>query len=150
MRAVLDDIDLALIRALRTDARRSIRQLAEEVHISRSSAHSRVRALQDAGIIVGYSADVDLAKAGFPVRAMLAVDTGATPDGSELADAIAKIPFVARVLTIAGDVDYLVEIAAPSHEQLSDVVLRGVLKLPGVTSVRTHLVIGERARDPLA
>ena len=146
---MLDDIDLALIRALRADARRSIRQLADEVHVSRSTAHSRVRALQEAGIITGYSVDVDLAGAGFPVRAVLAVDTGATPSGSELADALAEIPFVARVLTIAGEVDYLVEIAAPSHDELSDVVLRRVLKLPGVTSVRTHLVIGERARDPL-
>lgn len=145
----LDDIDLALLRALRQDARRSIRQLAEEVHISRSSAHTRVRALVDAGVITGFSTDVDLGKAGLPVHAVLAIDTGATPAGSELATELASIPFVSKVLTIAGDVDYIVEISAPSHEVLSEIVLRGVLKLPGVTSVRTHLVIAERARDPL-
>lgn len=146
---MLDDIDLALIRALRADARRSIRQLAEEVHVSRSTAHTRVRALQEAGVITGYSAEVDLARAGFPVRAMLAVDTGASPSGSELAQALVEIPFVARVLTIAGEVDYLIEIAAPSHDELSDVVLKRILKLPGVASVRTHLIIGDRGHDPL-
>ncbi|NLT25511.1 MAG: Lrp/AsnC family transcriptional regulator [Microbacteriaceae bacterium] len=146
---VLDEIDLAIVRALRRDARRSVRQLAEEVHISRSSAHTRVRALIDSGVIVGFAAEVELAKLGLPVRAMLAVDTGASPEGSELAAALAAIPHVARVLTIAGEVDYLVEIAAPSHEALSEVVLRRVLKLPGVTSVRTHLVIGETEADPV-
>ena len=147
---MLDEIDLAIVRALRRDARRSVRQLAEEVHISRSSAHTRVRALLDAGVITGFAAKVELVKLGLPVRAILAVDTGASPAGSELAAELARVPHVARVLTIAGDVDYLVEIAAPSHEALSEVVLRRVLKLPGVASVRTHLVIGEREHDPVA
>lgn len=145
---MLDEIDLAIVRELRRDSRRSLRQLAEAVHISRSSAHTRVRALQDAGVVTGFGAEVDLAQVGLPVRAVLAIDTGATPTGSELAEAIGALPFVTRVLTIAGDLDYLVEIAAPSHDALSEVVLRRLLKLPGIASVRTHLVIGAVDIEP--
>lgn len=139
----LDEVDQALIAELRGDARLSIRALAERVHISRSSAHARLQALHDAGVIIGYRAEVDLQKIGLPVRAILVIDTGASPAGSELAAEIAAVPYVVRALTIAGDIDYVVEVAAPSHSDLSDIVLKRVLKLDGVVSVRTHLIIGE-------
>lgn len=139
----LDEVDQALIAELRSDARLSIRALAERVHISRSSAHARLQALHDAGVITGYRAEVDLQKIGLPVRAILVIDTGASPAGSELAAEIAAVPYVVRALTIAGDIDYVVEVAAPSHSDLSDIVLKRVLKLDGVVSVRTHLIIGE-------
>ncbi|MGO1543959.1 MAG: Lrp/AsnC family transcriptional regulator [Gulosibacter sp.] len=145
---MLDEIDRAIVRALRRDARLSIRALAEEVHVSRSTAHERVRHLIDRGVISGFSALVDPAQAGLPVRALLVVDTGATPEGADLADALLDVPYVVRVQTIAGDIDYVVEIAAPTHDALSTIVLRRVLRLPGVSSVRTHLVIGEGTRDP--
>ncbi|KAB1644975.1 Lrp/AsnC family transcriptional regulator [Gulosibacter chungangensis] len=147
--AVLDDIDLAIVRALRRDARLSIRALAEEIHVSRSTAHERVNRLLERGVISGFSAVVDPAQAGLTVRALLVVDTGATPEGAGLADALLEIPFVVRVQTIAGDIDYVVEIAAPTHDALSNLVLRRVLRLPGVHSVRTHLIIGEQTRDPI-
>ena len=144
----LDEIDLAIVRELHTDARLSVRALAERVHISRSSAHARVQLLEDAGVITGYRAQVDLAKVGRPVRAILVIDTGASPAGSELATDLAGVPHVVRTLTIAGDIDYVVEVAAPSHADLSATVLEGVLKLPGVVSVRTHLIIGEHRGEP--
>lgn len=144
----LDEIDLAIVRALHIDARLSVRALAERVHISRSSAHARLQSLQDAGVIIGYQAQVDLAKVGRPVRAILVIDTGASPAGSELATDLARVPYVVRTLTIAGDIDYVVEVAAPSHADLSATVLEGVLKLPGVVSVRTHLIIGETRMAP--
>ena len=144
-----DEIDRAIVRALRNDARLSIRALAESVHISRSAAHERLRQLIADGVITGFSARIDVAAAGLPVRALLVVDTGATAAGADLADRLLQVPFVTRVHTIAGDIDYLVEIAAPSHEELSTTVLQRVLRMPGVESVRTHLIIGERSKDPL-
>jgi DNA-binding Lrp family transcriptional regulator len=83
------------------------------------------------------------------VRALLVVDTGATAAGADLADRLLEVPFVTRVHTIAGDVDYVVEIAAPTHDELSNTVLKRVLRMPGVASVRTHLIIDDRSRDPL-
>lgn len=145
----MDEIDRAIVRALRRDARLSIRALAEEVHVSRSTAHERVRHLTERGVITGYSARVDLAAAGLPVRALLVVDTGATPEGADLVERLGEVPYVVRVQTIAGDVDFVVEIAAPNHDALSAIVLRRVLRLPGVVSVRTHLIIGESVGDPL-
>lgn len=144
-----DQIDRDIVRALRHDARLSVRALAEEVHISRSAAHERLRHLCDGGTITGFRAQVNLTKAGLPVQAVLAIDTGATAAGADLAEHLLAVPHVVRVQTIAGDLDYLVEIAAPNHEELSNAVLKQILRLPGIASVRTHLVIGECARDPL-
>lgn len=146
---MLDEIDLAIVRALRRDARLSIRSLAELIHVSRSTAHERVNRLLERGVISGFSAVVDPAQAGLSVRALLVIDTGATPAGAGLADALLEIPFVVRVQTLAGDIDFAVEIAAPNHDTLSRLVLRRVLRLPGVQSVRTHLIIGEDTRDPI-
>ena len=72
----LDDIDLAILSVLSADARVSMTQLAEAVHISRASAHARFKRLVDAKIITGFTTRIDPVRAGQHASAYvtLAVD----------------------------------------------------------------------------
>ena len=56
---VLDDVDRAIVAALSQDGRMSMRTLAATLHISRAGAYTRVQRLEQAGVITGYTVQID-------------------------------------------------------------------------------------------
>jgi Lrp/AsnC family transcriptional regulator, leucine-responsive regulatory protein len=67
----LDDVDWRLLAALQTDARLSYNALSRRVHLSAPAVAERVRRLEAAGVITGYRAGVDPARAGQPLLAFI-------------------------------------------------------------------------------
>jgi DNA-binding Lrp family transcriptional regulator len=55
----LDEVDRAIVAALRADGRISMRARAESLHISRAGAYTRVQRLEESGVITGYTATID-------------------------------------------------------------------------------------------
>ena len=71
MQRPLDHLDWRLLRELQADARLSYNELARRVGLSSPAVAERVRRMEDAGVIVGYRAEVDPAKVGLPVLALV-------------------------------------------------------------------------------
>jgi Lrp/AsnC family leucine-responsive transcriptional regulator len=67
----LDSTDWKILRELQKDARLSYNELGRRVGLSPPAAAERVRRLEDAGIITGYGAQVDPAKVGLPLLALI-------------------------------------------------------------------------------
>lgn len=67
----VDRVDWRILAELQADARLSFNEMARRINLSAPATAERVRRLQDAGIITGYRAHVDPAKAGRPVRAFV-------------------------------------------------------------------------------
>jgi len=72
---VLDDVAWRILGALQADARLSFSELGRQVGLSPPAAAERVRRLEDAGIISGYHAELNLEKLGFPITAIIRVST---------------------------------------------------------------------------
>jgi Lrp/AsnC family leucine-responsive transcriptional regulator len=70
-RSGVDDMDWALLRELQADARLSFSELSRRVHLSPPAVAERVRRLEEAGVVTGYHAHVDLARAGRSVVALI-------------------------------------------------------------------------------
>ena len=139
----VDRIDRALISELSQDSRLSIRTLAERVHISRSSAHSRVQKLIAAGVLRSFGAQIDRKAIGLNVTAIVIVKVGDVP-WTDIIAALAALPFVESVLAVSGDIDFVLTVSAPDHEHLSEVILRQIHEMPGVVSTRSHVVLESR------
>lgn len=67
----LDAVDWRILHELQVDGRQSYKSLARRVNLSAPAVADRVRRLQDAGVITGYQARVDPARAGLPLTAFL-------------------------------------------------------------------------------
>lgn len=67
----MDAIDWALVGELQADARLSYSELSRRVHLSGPAVAERVRRLEEAGVLAGYHAHVDLARAGWAVLAVI-------------------------------------------------------------------------------
>lgn len=67
----LDSLDWSILRELQADARLSYNALARRVGLSSPAVAERVRRLEEAGVIAGYRAEIDPAKIGLPITALI-------------------------------------------------------------------------------
>lgn len=153
----LDATDLAILRCLQEDARRSLREVAKRVGVSTPTVSARLGALRDLGIVRGFHADLDperLEQTSFAlvVRARL-------PATDRVAKAVAERPWARRV-TVARSgrilVDGTTQDAGALDAALAEVAtIRGVVEAEHYVALRTvkeepRALLGERAAAALA
>lgn len=142
----LDDLDLAILKALGVDARLTNKALATRLGVAESTCAFRVRALRDSGVIAGTDIRLDLAALGFPIQAIVKVRLGShdLPRVASLYDDLAATPGVLQVFHVAGADDFHLHVAVSSPEELRDLVLEHVTIHPVVRQTETQLVFGSR------
>ncbi|KUN86425.1 Lrp/AsnC family transcriptional regulator [Streptomyces griseoruber] len=138
----LDDIDRQILSRLLEDGRISVRALAEQVHISRANAYTRIGRLVAEDVITGFTARLNPQRAGLGTSAYvtMSIEQNAWRDISR---ELRAIPFVEHVALVTGDFDALVLVRAPDNLTLRKVVLERIHAVPGVRSTRTWLVFDE-------
>lgn len=121
--AELDALDLALLTALRENPRAGVLQLSRLTAVARATVQARLDRMERAGVITGYGPDVDVAAAGFSVLAFvtLEIHQGAL---ESVRDDLAAIPGVLEAYAITGVGDVLCQVAATSHADLQQTLLR--------------------------
>jgi len=135
----LDETDFKILDALLDDARLSSRQIADQVGVSVGTVLSRIKRMENEGIIKGYSAIVDHERLGYE----LTVVTEITVAKGKLLDVereVAKIPNVCCVYDVTGLTDAIVVAKFKSRKDLSDFT-KWLLSLPYVERTNTHLVL---------
>ncbi|SFO10302.1 DNA-binding transcriptional regulator, Lrp family [Streptomyces sp. cf124] len=138
----LDDTDRQILARLLKDARQSVRALAEQVHISRANAYTRIGRLLTEGVITGFTAQLNPKRAGLGTSAYVTLSTEQAA-WRDISRELREIPYVEHVSLVTGDFDVLVLVRAPDNEALRSVVLESIQAVPGVRSTRTWLVFDE-------
>lgn len=119
---LIDRIDRRIIEILGEDGRISWKDLADRVHLAPSSAADRVRRLEAAGVIRGYSATIDRRALGREVRAVVDV---ALPPGLDPADferRLGERDEVALAMYVTGPADYTIIVDCAGAEGLDDFI----------------------------
>src|SRR5215471_9624280 len=143
----VDELDLALLRALATDARQSQRALARAVEMSPPAVADRLARLERSGAIRGYRVDVDWAALGFPVVVYLAVTAGPGMDLSEIIRAIRAMPEAQDMSVVTGGLDLLVRLRVRDHEHLRELLLTKIFQINGVQRTETFLSLADVEPD---
>lgn len=119
----LGDVDWKLIEALQEDGRMSFAELGRRVSLSPPAVAERVRRLEVAGVITGYRAELDLAKVGLPMQAVvrvMATGRACASMGSELE----TLPEVLEAHRVTGSDSHICRVAVRSVEHLEEVLNR--------------------------
>lgn len=116
--------------------------LAQEVGISRSNAYARVEALTDAGVITGYSAQIDPVRAGLGICTLVFVSVH-PQTLPEFLEEIAAIPEVESAKITTGEHDVMLLTRGAGVEDVHSFVVGVIAALPQVKSVETVLVLDE-------
>ncbi len=137
--ARLDELDHALIALLRRDARMPVAILAQKLKVSRGTISNRIRKLEDAGVIVGYSVTLRPDAQPSSIRAWM----GILVEGNQTRTVVASLlgePGVMALHDTNGRWDLLAEIRADSMSDLS-AVLERVRLIKGIANTETSILL---------
>jgi Lrp/AsnC family transcriptional regulator, leucine-responsive regulatory protein len=146
----VDDLDLALLRALAADARQSQRALAAQIGMSPPAVADRLARLERAGAIRGYRAEIDWDALGYPVVVYLAVTAGPGMDLSEIIRAIRALPEAEHMSVVTGSLDLLVRLRVRDHAHLRELLLTKIFQISGVQRTETFLSLADVEPDNFA
>ncbi|MDT8782822.1 MAG: Lrp/AsnC family transcriptional regulator [Candidatus Bathyarchaeota archaeon] len=135
----LNGTDIKILQDLLKDARFSSRQIAKNVGVSVGTVLSRIKKMEDEGLIKGYSVILDHEKLGY----QLTVVTEITVSKGRLVETekeIAKIPNVCGVYDVTGLTDAMIIAKFKSREELG-FFTKKILALPYIERTNTHVVI---------
>ena len=118
----LDALDVAILTALREHPRAGVLELSRLTRVARATLQSRLRRLEQSGVVTGYGPDVDLPAAGFPVPAFVTLETAQGALDTVSAD-LEAIPGVLEAWATTGSGDVLCRVAASAHEGLQETLL---------------------------
>ena len=133
----LDDKDREILNILRDDARISGKALAARVGLARSSLRERIARLEKSGIIRGYRTEIS--DPALAAVACLLVKLKQTPS-PQVVVRLKRLPEVRRCLSLAGEIDLLVDIAAESLTRLNQ-IRDEISNFPEVAETTTAVVL---------
>lgn len=140
----LDRYDRQILRLLQDNGRLTNQELADRIGLSPSPCLRRVRALEEAGLIIGYRAMVDAKALGLSLMALIQISMDQhTPERFEgFEKAVRDIPEILECLLITGQAaDYQLKAVVRDMDAYQDLLLNRVTRIPGVTGVHSSFVL---------
>ena len=145
----MDGSDDEILRLLREDARISWRDLGAAVGLSANAAADRVRRLHRAGIITGFTAQIDPAAGGRVLEALVGVTLAPGTDSDDFATAAARLEAVSEILHLSGAPDYQLRVVCRDTAEL-DALLRALRRRLGAADTETTIVLRSGPPRPAA
>ncbi|NYZ76778.1 Lrp/AsnC family transcriptional regulator [Candidatus Micrarchaeota archaeon] len=135
----IDETDERILDELKKDSRKSLRKLSSSVGVSPSAISERLRRMERAGVIKGYTASLDLSKLGYEFVAIIQISIS----GGALLDVQKKIsglPGVVAVYDVTGQYDSTAILMRKSRSELSSLIKK-ILAIPHVEKTNTSMVL---------
>jgi len=141
----MDRIDRKILRKLVEQGRSTQFELAEAAALSPSAAARRQKALEEARVISGYRADINLHELGYTATVFVSISLDSQSDEALAAfeKAVAASPSVLRCHLMSGRDDYLVTVAARSIEDYERIHRQEIATLPRVARIETAFALRE-------
>jgi Lrp/AsnC family leucine-responsive transcriptional regulator len=141
--ASFDKTDRAILSLLQREGRIPNVELAERVALSPSSCLRRTKALEAAGLIAGYRAELDRQRLGLGLTVFISlrVDQHSRATSRLIEEALTAIPAVVACHVVSGEADFLVEAAVTDLAAYESLLLDHVLAIDAVSDARSTFAI---------
>lgn len=142
--ARIDKTDRKILEQLQKDGSLTNQQLAEKVGLSASPCLRRVRALEDAGVIVRTVTILDHKRLGLALTAIILIGMDRhTPERfAALEEQVAAFPEVQECYLITGQsADYMLKVVVPDMDHYHHFLLNRITRIPGVSGVHSSFVL---------
>jgi len=141
----LTAIDRRILRALQEDGRMTVQAIAELVGLSASPCLRRIRQMEQAGIIAGYSASVDQKAVGLPVSVFISIklERQRAEELDAFGDAIGRWPEVMECYLMTGQFDFLLRVVCADLEAYERFLRARLTQIAGVASIESSFSLGQ-------
>lgn len=139
----MDALDRKIIDHLADDSAQTSEQLGARIGLSPSAAHRRVKALEEAGMILGYRARLSAAARGNPSTVFVSVTLVDQRQATMMAfeEALARTAQVSEAHLMSGESDYLIKVLVRADESYERIHREILSALPGVHRLVTQFTI---------
>ena len=138
-----DKTDLAILRVLLLDSRKTLQEIGNEVSLSPTSCWTRIKKLEATGVIKRYTVDVDAAKLGYHDSVIVQVTLESHTDETlyDFGRVLATIPEIQEAYLVSGDYDYYIRIAVRDTRDYERLLREKLYKIPGIRHSKSHFVL---------
>ncbi|WP_306878472.1 Lrp/AsnC family transcriptional regulator [Variovorax boronicumulans] len=138
-----DKIDMAILRVLLLDSRKTLQEIGTEVGLSPTSCWTRIKKLEAQGVIKRYTVDVDPAKLGYHDSVIVQVTLESHTDETlyDFGRVLATIPEIQEAYLVSGDYDYYIRIAVRDTRDYERLLREKLYKIPGIRHSKSHFVL---------
>ncbi|WP_319826009.1 Lrp/AsnC family transcriptional regulator [Thalassovita sp.] len=138
-----DPVDAHILTLLKRDSRISTADLAEQVGLSTSSCWRRVKALEERGVIRGYTVDLDDAVMGMQIKAIVHVQLARHDQGlvKQFVQAVRTKEEIRACYATTGAADYHLHVVCPDLDAYNRFLEEFLFSTGAVTNAQTNLIL---------
>jgi Lrp/AsnC family leucine-responsive transcriptional regulator len=136
----LDEIDLKILKMLQENGRVKRNEIAQATGLSVPSVSERMKKLEDAGIIKGYTAILDSKKLGKDITAFVFVSIDSSKNYPLFIERVMDVDEILECHSITGEGSHLLKVKTENTSTLEKLLAR-IQSWPGVTGTRTNIVL---------
>ncbi len=141
----IDEIDIQILNILQADCQLSLRKIADKIQISGVMTASRIKNLEEKGILKGYTAILDPIKLGYDLTAVIFIQT----EGGYLKNLENELSQMSNVITIyeiTGDFDIVAVVKLKDRDSLNT-LLKNLLVTPHIKKTMTNITLNVVKED---
>ncbi|WP_205959713.1 Lrp/AsnC family transcriptional regulator [Ramlibacter humi] len=141
--ATYDKFDLAILRELLADSRRTLQDIGAAVKLSPTTCWSRIKRMEADGVIKQYSVLVDRARLGYKDTVLVQLTLASHTDETlyQFGRTLAAIPEVQEAYLVSGEYDYLIRIVVKDTRDYERLLREKLYKIPGIRHSKSSFVL---------
>lgn len=139
----MDQIDRKILRVLQADARSSLQEIGQAVGLSSSPCWERIRKLEQAGVIEGYTVRLSPQALGLNDTVLVQVTLDSHSDNTleKFGETLAAIPEVIEAWLVSGEYDYLLRVAVKDTRDYERLLREKLYKIKGIRHSKSSFVL---------
>lgn len=141
---ILDAKDLAILRVLQQNARATVKDISEKIHLSTTPVHERIKRMEESGVIKQYATLVDHAKVkkGLMVICYVSLKQHNKNAGAKFIKSIQEMNEVIECYNISGEFDFMLKVVAENMDAYYDFHVNKLSQSENIGHVQSVFVMG--------
>ena len=139
----MDAIDRKILAQLQANARASLQDIGQAVGLSSSPCWGRIRKMEDAGVIEGYTVRLNAQALGLNDTVLVQVTLDSHSDNTleKFGETLAAIPEVVEAYLLSGEYDYLLRVAVKDTRDYERLLRERLYKIKGIRHSKSSFVL---------
>lgn len=140
----LDNMDLSILRLLQENARITVKEISEKVHLSTTPVHERIKRMEEAGVIIQYATLVDHTKVkkGLMVICYVSLRQHSKEAGDKFIKSILELNEVIECYNISGEFDFMLKVVCEDMNAYYDFHVNKLSQIENMGHVQSVFVMG--------
>jgi Lrp/AsnC family leucine-responsive transcriptional regulator len=139
----MDAIDRKILSVLQKNARASLQEVGQSVGLSTSPCWERIRKMEQAGVIEGYTVRINAQQLGLQDTVLVQVTLDSHSDNTldKFGETLAAIPEVVEAYLVSGEYDYLLRVAVKDTRDYERLLRERLYKIKGIRHSKSSFVL---------